>query len=71
MPKPFMRKILQILNKEGLLKSTKGSQGGFSLVAKPKMTKVLDVMEIFQGPFQLTDHTFKGKSCPHIKKCLL
>ena len=71
MPKPFMRKILQMLNREGLLKSTKGASGGFALTADPKKVTVLDLMEIFQGPFQLTEHTFKGKICPQIKNCRL
>jgi len=71
MPRPFLRKILQTLNKAGLLKSSKGSGGGFFLVARPDKITVFNLMEIFQGPFKLGEHTFKGKICPHIKRCRL
>jgi len=70
-PRPFLRKILQRLNKEGLLKSSKGKGGGFSLQADPGKVSVFNVIEIFQGPFQLNEHVLKGKVCPHIKVCEL
>lgn len=68
-PKPFLRKILQILNKKGLLKSSKGKGGGFSLMAKAEDINILELVEIFQGPFQLSEHIFKGKKCPNIQTC--
>ncbi|MFC1570261.1 RrF2 family transcriptional regulator [Candidatus Omnitrophota bacterium] len=70
-PRPFLRKIFQILNKAGLLKSFKGKGGGFSLVEKPGKITIFDLVEIFQGPFRLSDHTFKGATCPHIELCYL
>ena len=71
MPRPFMRRILQILNKEGLLKSTKGTGGGLSLVTDPRKITLFCLIEIFQGPFQLSEHTFKSKLCPKIDACRL
>jgi len=71
MPRPFLRKILQALNKSDLLRSTKGSGGGFTLVANPDKITVFDLMKIFQGQFKLSEHTFKGKACPQIKTCRL
>ncbi|MBM3255649.1 MAG: Rrf2 family transcriptional regulator, partial [Candidatus Omnitrophica bacterium] len=35
-PKPFLRKSLQLLNKKGVLKSYKGLGGGFKLTRKPR-----------------------------------
>ena len=71
MPRPFLRKILQRLNKEGLVKSTKGKGGGFSIVVSPAKISVFDLVEIFQGPFQLNEHVLKGKSCPRVRTCYL
>ncbi len=68
-PKPFLRKILQILNKNGIIKSYKGKGGGFSFTGDPKKIVLLDIIEIFQGPIVFNDHMFKKKKCPKIKTC--
>ena len=70
-PHPFLRKILQILNKKGILKSTKGKSGGFSLAAEPKDIYLLRLMEIFQGKFKLNECLFKRKLCPERFVCPL
>ena len=69
MPRSFLRKILQILNKEGILKSCKGKGGGFCLKVSPERISVFNLMEIFQGPFHLCEHIFKGRSCPDVRGC--
>ena len=71
MPRAYLRKILQQLSKSKLLKSSKGKGGGFSLMCNPKKVTVFSVMEILQGPFQLSEHIFKGKKCPKMKTCCL
>ncbi|MEA2087966.1 MAG: Rrf2 family transcriptional regulator [Candidatus Caldatribacteriota bacterium] len=71
MPRPFLRKILQILNKEGLLNSSKGKGGGFALTVSPGKITLIDLMKIFQGPIKLNECTFKKKVCPNVKDCLL
>jgi len=63
--------MFQILNKAGLLKSYKGKGGGFSLVEKSDKITIFDLVEIFQGPFHLSEHTFKGQMCPNMKVCYL
>ena len=71
MPRPFLRKILQTLNKEGLLNSSKGKGGGFALAVSPGKITLTNVMKIFQGPLKLNECTFKKKVCPNVKDCLL
>ena len=70
-PKPYLRKILQILNKSGILKSFKGRGGGFSLMVDPEKISIFNLIEIFQGPFQLSEHLFKGEKCPMVRTCRL
>jgi Rrf2 family protein len=70
-PKPFLRKILQILHKEGMLLAYKGKGGGFLLSRPAEKISLLDLMEIFQGKFQLNECLFKKIACPNIKKCAL
>ena len=71
MPRPFLRKIMQALNKEGILKSYKGREGGFRLTRAPKDIYILDLMEVFQGPFVLNEHVFINSPCPHSGVCKL
>ena len=70
-PRPFLRKILQVLNKEGLLTSYKGPDGGFSLSVKADKISLIDLMEIFQGPLSLNECMFKKKVCPNRSFCRL
>lgn len=70
-PRPFLRKILQTLNKKGLLKSYKGQGGGFSLAIVPEKIFIIDLMRIFQGPFMLNECILKRNVCPDIKNCVL
>jgi Rrf2 family protein len=68
-PRPFLRKILQILNKKRLLRSYKGLGGGFSLRISPQKIFLIDLIEIFQGPLKLNECIFKKRICPNIKTC--
>ncbi len=70
-PRPFLRKILQVLNKKKLLKSYKGKGGGFVLAARPNKIFLLDLIEIFQGRLRLNECIFKKRICPNIKTCRL
>lgn len=70
-PQPFLRKILQILNQKGLLRSHKGKGGGFKLSRKPADISIADLIKIFQGPVRLSEHIFKKKPCPNVKTCIL
>jgi Rrf2 family protein len=71
MPRPFLRKILQALNKKGIFESFKGKGGGFKLSLPPEKISLIDVIETFQGKFSMNDHTFRGAGCPMIKNCKL
>ncbi len=71
MPRPFLRKILQTLNKEGLLNSSKGKGGGFVLAVSPGKITLTDVIKIFQGPIRLNECKFRKSDCSYINDCLL
>jgi Rrf2 family protein len=68
-PKPFLRKLLQMLQKEGLLESYKGKGGGFVLKATARDISLFDLIEIFQGPVQINEHIFKKEKCSHLNTC--
>ena len=70
-PRPFLRKILQILNKKRILKSYKGQGGGFMLALKPDEIFLADLIRIFHGPFKFNDCLFVKKKCPEVNSCIL
>lgn len=70
-PRPFLRQILQELNKKGILKSYKGSGGGFRLALSPEQIFLADLIKVFQGPLKLNECIFKKKICPNRNECIL
>lgn len=71
MPRPFLRKILQILNKEGVVNSSRGTGGGFVLAIKPSKIFLTDLIEAFQGPVSISECVFRKKACPNRRICPL
>jgi len=70
-PRPFMRKILQQLNKKGVLESYKGQGGGFKLKIVPEELYLIKIMRIFQGQVGLNGCFLKKDVCPNKGKCVL
>ena len=70
-PRPFLRKLLQRLNREGILKSYRGSGGGFLLAKPGNKINIIDLIKIFQGELKLNECLFKKSICPNIKTCVL
>ncbi|MDD5108461.1 MAG: Rrf2 family transcriptional regulator [Candidatus Omnitrophica bacterium] len=70
-PRPFMRKILQQLSKEGILESCKGQKGGFKLKVACKKIHIIKIMRIFQGQMGRDGCFLKKNVCPNRPKCVL
>jgi Rrf2 family protein len=70
-PRSFMRKILQQLNKEKILESFKGQGGGFKLKVLPEKIYIIEIMRIFQGRVELNGCFLKKDVCPNKGKCVL
>ncbi|MFH0839023.1 MAG: Rrf2 family transcriptional regulator [Candidatus Omnitrophota bacterium] len=71
MPRPFLRKILQILQRKRILYSVKGSKGGFGLALSPDEIFLNDVMNIFQNRINLSKCFFRKKICTNKNTCTL
>ena len=71
MPRPFSRKIFQILNKEGVLNSYKGKGGGFLMAIPPERVFLADLIQIFQGQLKLKECIINKMICPDVKTCPL
>src|SRR3954470_15915458 len=54
MPERFLLQILRHLVTHGILHSTRGVDGGYSLERKPEDISLLDVIEAIDGPLSAT-----------------
>ena len=68
-PKAYLAKIFQTLSKKGLLISTRGPGGGFTLAKPPSEISVLDVVEAMEGPVRLNVCLIHKGYCERDKTC--
>jgi Rrf2 family protein len=55
MPERFLLQILRNLVTHGILRSTRGVDGGYALVRAPEDVSLLEVIEAIEGPMETTD----------------
>jgi Rrf2 family protein len=70
-PASFLGKIFQSLIKAGLVRSTRGSGGGFALEKGAAEITVLDVVEAIEGPIALQRCLDEAAGCEHAGGCAL
>lgn len=70
-PASFLGKIFQSLSKAGLVKSARGSGGGFSLAQPAEKISALAVIEAVEGPLALTRCLDEDLGCEHAGGCAL
>ncbi len=68
-PIAFLRRIYSKLIKGGLLEASEGAQGGAKLAREPESISVLDVIELIQGPIEMSECVYRNKPCPNRKTC--
>jgi Rrf2 family protein len=68
---PFLRKIMQKLQKAGFVHSVKGKGGGFSLARSPKSINLSQLIAALQGEIRLNECVFRQKLCQQHASCIL
>jgi Rrf2 family protein len=70
-PKHYAQQILMRLRRAGLVKSTRGTEGGFALAHPADSISIAQVLRVLEGvPFQDTcDHFNKRTDCGHTGDC--
>ncbi|GAB4349032.1 MAG: Rrf2 family transcriptional regulator [Candidatus Abyssubacteria bacterium] len=69
MPEYFFSKIFQNLAKAGIVNSSRGSGGGFSLAKPPEQILLFDVLEAIEGSLCLSRCVDDPGSCPKSATC--
>jgi len=68
-PENFLRKIIPLLAKVGLVMSVRGSGGGIKLAKSPNKITALDVIEAVEGKIFLNKCLFSDDICDRSKWC--
>lgn len=68
LPTPFLAKILQQLAKHKILSSTKGPNGGFSLLKKPESITLLEIVKIIDGDDIFRNCLIHDGTCPEVRR---
>ncbi len=64
-------KLLQKLQKAGIVRSTMGAKGGYRLAKMAEKVSLLDVIEAIQGKISLNKCILPGFKCPLKRNCKL
>ena len=57
LPLPLLMNILKQLRRAGFVRSTRGATGGYSLDRDASLIVLLEILEVMEGPVQLTPCT--------------
>ena len=68
-PLPYLRKLISILEKAGMVKGLRGPGGGFILKRKPSQMSMQEIVEVL-GSYRVRD-CLGGSSCIRHKDCLI
>jgi len=68
LPTPFLAKILQQLARHKILVSTKGPNGGFSLLKKPESITIIELIKIIDGEALFKDCIIHDGTCSDVKR---
>lgn len=62
-------KLMQRLSNAGLVKSSMGPTGGFTLGRAPEKINLLEIIEAVQGPVSVNRCLVKGQGCERQPEC--
>lgn len=68
-PRKFLEKIIQDLIRGGLIKSKRGSCGGYSLARPPEQITFYDVISAIEGPIAVNACMDEEIGCDQMPRC--
>jgi Rrf2 family protein len=70
-PRKFLEKIIQDLMRRGLIRSKRGSCGGYTLARLPDQISFYDVIEAIEGPIAVNACMDDELSCDQLPRCAM
>jgi Rrf2 family iron-sulfur cluster assembly transcriptional regulator len=70
-PRKFLEKIIQNLIRRGLIKSKRGSCGGYMLARPPDAISFYDVIEAIEGPIAVNACLDEHLGCDQLFRCTM
>jgi Rrf2 family protein len=70
-PRKFLEKIIQDLIRKGLIKSRRGSCGGYRLARPPDAISFYDVIEAIEGPIAVNACLDQHLGCDQLPRCTM
>jgi Rrf2 family protein len=66
----YLEQVINPLRAAGLVKSMRGSKGGYELAKPPSEICLYDVVEILEGPLNLLECLRDPRACQKIPSCV-
>jgi len=70
-PRKFLEKIFQDLLRKGLIKSKRGSCGGYALARPPEAISFYQVIEALEGPIAVNACLDERLGCDQLTRCTM
>ena len=68
-PRKYLHSLLTDLRKNGLIRSLRGSRGGYVLARDPEKITAREIIEILEGKIKLVDCREHGGPCKMYRSC--
>ena len=66
---PTVSKLLKALGRAGLVRSTRGANGGYELARAPREISAAEVIDALEGPVSITECSSDESHCEHEDVC--
>jgi Rrf2 family protein len=67
----YLEHLFLSLKTAGLVKSVRGAHGGFALAKAPDKIKLMEIMNVSEGPLALVDCVVDASVCPRSSLCAI
>lgn len=68
-PEQYLEQLLGSLRRGGLVRATRGANGGYQLARPPEQVTLLDIVDAMEGPVELSECTSPGQTCDRADSC--
>jgi len=71
LPATYLEQLMVLLRKAGLVTAIRGAHGGYALSRPAREITLAEIIEVLEGPLNLTDCPTDAGCCGHPESCAL